>query len=210
MNRFVFHKSKLRDTKPILDFIYVHGAGGSGKTTLARSLITCAGGVSDTRPCPSGAVVSYTPASVALVGSYRSATGGADGVQPYALVPKAIEDLLNDGYSVFCEGLMSPGVETCRRIFQTTKRYHATCSFIALDVSIEECTAHVIKRRLRKGNLKPYDNDLLVKKHRSVMNWVGNLKNAGIPASKMTWPQARDYCLRTFNLGAETVEGLWD
>lgn len=187
--------------------IYVHGCNGSGKTTLARVVIACAGGIVRTEPCtPDGALVSYTPRSVALIGPYRSATGGADSVQPYALVPAAIHQTLVDGYDVFVEGLMTPGLETCRAIWKDAAKMRVQARFILLDVPIDRCTRHVQARRNRKGNEKPYDNAHLVKKHRSASSWIDNLKRAGIPAYRLPWWKARNHCLAVFGLSAEGVE----
>lgn len=156
--------------------------------------------------CPTGAVLTHTRKYLVLVGPYRTATGGADSVQPYALVPKTIHHSLVQGYSVFCEGLMTPGVETCRQIWASSVKLRVDVTFLLLDVPIDECIAHVQARRDRKGNDKPYDPELLVKKHRSSSNWIENLKAAGLPTQKLPWKAARDFCLHAYNLSAEGAD----
>lgn len=188
------------NTRRCLDFIYVHGANGSGKSTLARTLLAYAGGVVRTERCKSGALVSYTHHALAFIGPYRTPTGGADSVHPYTLVPAAIHELLQGGYSVFCEGLITPGVETCKRIWIDTTRIGAGVGFIALDVPLSVCIEHVQTRRQRKGNNKVFDTSNVEKKHRSVKNWVPNLKAAGVPAAFATWNRALRHCAATFDL----------
>jgi hypothetical protein len=190
-------------------FIFVHGAGGSGKSTLARVLIACAGGVSSSSPLPKGAVISYTPAKVALLGPYHTPTGGVDSIHPYALVPQAIKHLLyvEAWPYVFAEGLMTPGVETCRQIYVAATRMRAKAHFVLLDVPIDVCTRNVEARRARKGTDKPYDNHHLIKKHQSANNWIRNLHDAGIPNThKLTWKKALRFCMNQFELSAEHVK----
>lgn len=190
-------------------FVFVHGANGSGKTTLARLLITCAGGIHSADPLPGipGSVISYAPRGMAFIGPYRTATGGADSIQPYAIVPQSIEHLMRKGggYDIFAEGLVTPGVALCERVYKSGMRAGYDCHFILLDVPIDECTQHVLARRHRKGNQKPYDNAHLIKKHRSALNWVRNLKQAKVPAMQMSWSAAVRFCLRTYALTAEHV-----
>lgn len=202
--------AKIQGRPPRL--IYVHGANGSGKTTLAHVLMTCAGRpvrlVSP--PTPQTAPSTHTKDGLVLVGPYRSATGGADSVQPYAFVPHTISHYIRKGKNVFVEGLMTPGVDTCRWIYEDAKKHGAKVTFIWLDVNISTCTAHVLARRARKGNEKPYDNAHLVKKHKSSFSWAQNLAKLGLPVQALTWEKARAYCLSEFRLTAPPIASLLD
>lgn len=199
----------------VSSLIYVHGANGSGKSTLARQIIMAAGGIAAMAPWGEDeVVVTFTRSerSIALVGKYSTPTGGADSVQPYALVPATALRLLGEGYNVLVEGLMTPGVETCKGIHRQATRHSVdgACHFVLLDVPVETCTRNVITRRTRKGNLKRYDNAHLVKKHRSASNWIDNLKAAGLPAHRLTWREARDYCYRVFKINSDGASGILD
>lgn len=192
--------------------IYVHGANGCGKSTLARYLLICSGGVVQTRVCPSGgASLTETTSGPVFVGRYRTATGGADGVQPYASVVMALQWLLRSSAKhIFVEGLMTPGVATCGVIYQTAHNFGVRCDFILLDIPTEVCTCNVLTRRARKGNEKPYDNAHLLKKHKSAGNWANNLRAAGMPCHNLTWRKARDYCCRSYGVGPSGTIGLLD
>jgi hypothetical protein len=191
-------------------FIYVHGPNGAGKTTLAYSLITCAGGIVEEKRTKAGALLSITKENVVFIGKYRTACGGADGVQPYSLVPDAVRVCLANKRHVFCEGLMTPGVETCQTMARFARYHRVNAVFILLDASIDVCTRHVVERRERNGNFKPYDNAHLVKKHRSSKNWANNLRAAGLTCLNLKWGEARDYCQRSFGITADRAIGLLD
>ena len=198
--------------------IYVHGANGSGKSTLARQVIMAAGGVRSMAPWgPHQTIVTFTRGSdrkgpIALVGKYSTPTGGADSVQPYAHVPATALALLREGYNVLVEGLITPGVDTCKAINAQATKYQtdALVEFVLLDVDIDTCTRHVLERRTRKGNAKTYDNSHLVKKHRSASNWIDNLKAAGLTARRMPWRNARDHVFKVFAINADGATAVLD
>lgn len=181
--------------------VYVHGTNGSGKSTLARYLIMCAGGIKVIRAHPvTGAMVTYTHSRLALVGKYRTPTGGADSVQPYALVPKTAVALLRDGHHVFVEGLMSPGIDTCTTLANNAKKLGANMRFIRLDIGFYKSCQNVERRRMLTGNDKPFDPINLRKKQQSCNNWLENLAAAGLPIWGFNWEQTRDFCLSAYNL----------
>jgi len=135
-----------------LKLIYVHGTNGSGKSTLARYLLMCAGGIKDIKPhAATGAHCTYSWRRLACVGKYRALTGGADGVQPYALVPTTALALLKDGYDVLVEGLMSPGVETCKTLTRKAQKLGASVRFIRLDIGFYQCCGGACWRATRRS-----------------------------------------------------------
>lgn len=181
--------------------IYVHGTNGSGKSTLARYLIMCAGGIKRIAPHPAtGAKCTYTHSRLALVGKYSTATGGADGVQPYASVPTTALALLADGHNVMVEGLMSPGVETCKTLTRKARKFSADVRFIRLDIGFYQSCENVKRRRMLVGNTKPFDPINVRKKQKSCDGWFTNLAAAGLPIWGLNWEQARDYCLSAYGL----------
>lgn len=183
------------------NLIYVHGTNGSGKSTLARYLIMCAGGIKRIAPHPvTGAKCTYTHGRLALVGKYSTATGGADGVQPYALVPRTAVALLADGYDVLVEGLMTPGVDTCAELTRKARKLGATTRFIRLDVGFYLSCENVKRRRYLAGNDKPFDPINLRKKQQTCHSWFERLAAAHLPIYGFNWENARDYCLSTYQL----------
>ncbi len=194
-----------------LNLVYVHGTNGSGKSTLARYLLMCAGGIKEIKPhAVTGAYCTYSWRRFACVGKYRALTGGADGVQPYALVPKTALALLKDGYDVLVEGLMSPGVETCQTLHDRAVKMGVKVKFIRLDIGFYQSLQNVLRRRMLAGNEKEYDPGNLRKKQRSCDGWLENLGAAGLPVWGLNWEQALDYCLQNFNLNTEGAKRVLD
>lgn len=186
-------------------FVYVHSTNGAGKSTLARYLIMCSGGIRKLGKHPkTGAKVTYTYGKLALVGWYSSPTGGADGVQPYKLVPETAIALLQDGHNVLVEGLMSPGVETCKTIYKNAAKLNAYMKFIKLDIGYYQAVENVKRRRYLTGNTKPYDPINLRKKQRSVDGWFTNLAAAHLPVYGLDWNNTKGLCMQQFGL---TVKG---
>lgn len=191
--------------------IYVHGTNGSGKSTLARHMIMCSGGVKKlTKHKVTGAKVTYTYGKLALVGWYRSPTGGADGVQPYASVPITALALLKDGHNVLVEGLMTPGVETCAKLCNAAKKLNVYMKFIKLDIGYFQSLENVKRRRSLTGNTKEFDPSNLRKKQRSVEGWFENLAAAHLPVYGLDWENTRDLCLSAFKINSNGAVRLLD
>lgn len=165
--------------------VYVHGTNGSGKSTLARAVIASAGGVAvvETIPGHKKAHLTVSRAGPVFVGRYGTACGGADGLHPYASIFDAVA---SSEAHVFAEGLITPGVETCRRLAGMAEEH----LFIVLDVPPEQCVTNVLKRRARKGTDKPYNPDNLYRKHRSALSWGDRLDSAGLQTARLSWTEA--------------------
>lgn len=190
-----------KDTKSTRVLTYVHGTNGSGKSTLARYLIMCAGGIRSIHPHPrTGAKCTYTYGPLALVGKYSTATGGADGVQPYSLVPQTALALLEDGRDVLVEGLMTPGVDTCADLYRKARKLGASVRFIRLDIGFYQSCENVKRRRHLVGNDKPFDPINLRKKQNTCQSWFGRLADAKLPIYGFNWENARDYCLSAYRI----------
>lgn len=184
--------------------IYLHGCNGSGKSTLARTLIMCSGGIKSLkRHKATGGKCTYTNSKLTLVGWYKSPTGGADGVQPYALVCPTALALLAEGKDVLIEGLMSPGIATCQKLYKDAKKLGAYVRFIRLDIGYHQAVENVKRRRMLVGNTKPYDPINLKKKQDSCNHWLTNLAAAHLPIYGLNWQQAKDLCMQAYNLDTE-------
>lgn len=200
-----------KDSEPTKALIYVHGTNGSGKSTLARYLIMCAGGIRVIKPHPrTGAKCTYTYGRLALVGKYSTATGGADGVQPYSLVPTTALALLADGHDVLVEGLMTPGVDTCAELYRKAKKLGASVRFIRLDIGFYQSCENVKRRRYLAGNDKPFDPVNLRKKQNTCQSWFERLAAAYLPIYGFDWRNTRDYCLSTYKLNPDGAVRVLD
>lgn len=189
--------------------IYVHGTNGSGKSTLARAVMAAAGGGTGYVPSKSGkegkAGSTGTARGVYLLGKYETACGGVDGFSPYSHVhAEMLAHSRHPDASVFAEGLLSPGIDTCK-LFDS---YFYKTVFIALNTPVETCVANVLTRRKRKGNDKVYTPDKLYDKHRSVLRWADRLEAAGLHVQRLEYKKAYTTCLELLGLSNPSVDDL--
>lgn len=187
--------------------VYIHGTNGSGKSTLARVVISYAGGVTGRSALASNPRATYThlaQTGVVLAGKYGNACGGVDGIHPYADVHAVLAEQAAAGRSVLAEGLVTPGVETCRRF---TSLFDEAV-FIALDVPDTVCIGHVLRRRARAGNTKEYSPDNLLRKNASARRWCLRLQAAGLRAEALQWFPALHLTLSTLGVEAPSIQNL--
>jgi hypothetical protein len=122
----------LRLPQAMSTLVYVHGTNGSGKSTLARAVLAAAGGAQGVQRLPANPKATWTPAGragVVLAGKYGTACGGVDGIQPYADLYRVLMLRARAGDSVFAEGLVTPGQDTC----VSFAKLFTSATFILLD-----------------------------------------------------------------------------
>lgn len=187
--------------------IYVHGTNGSGKSTLARAVLAAAGGaqavVAVTGTPKATWTYTGTP-GVVLAGKYGNACGGVDGMQPYAALHDVLKSNVSFGNSVFAEGLVTPGVDTCTKFAS----YFDHAVFILLDTPDTVCIKNVLKRRAAKGTTKPYDPKNLYRKQHSARSWADRLERAGLNVHRLQYRQAYTMTLELLGLSEPSVEDL--
>jgi hypothetical protein len=188
--------------------VYVHGTNGSGKSTLARAVIAAAGGQTlyDRHPKLPRAASTHTARGVTLLGRYRATCGGVDLIAPYQDVLSEIQRQRKTGHeTVFAEGLITPGVETCTRMAMHFLDAH----FIHLDTPEEQCHANMLARRKRMGKAdQPYDPRNIYSKARSARSWVNNLQRSGLNAYGLQFKQARETVFHLLGLTEPTVDDI--
>jgi hypothetical protein len=190
--------------------VYVHGTNGSGKSTLARSVVAAAGGSVGEENTPlaykAKAFTTYSNEGVLFLGRYGNACGGLDGYSPYAAVLDVLAFHRNRDLDlrVFAEGLITPGVDTCLKLAGFFDETH----FIHLDTPVEDCIKHVMARRKRKGNDKPYDPANLYKKAQSAESWAKRLKNNGMDVHTLDYRAAYKLTLAALGLDSPSVDDL--
>jgi energy-coupling factor transporter ATP-binding protein EcfA2 len=187
--------------------VYVHGTNGSGKSTLARAVLAAAGGAQSVAKLADSpkATYTYTDAPwVVLAGKYGTACGGVDGIQPYADLHRVLEAQARHDRSVFAEGLVTPGQDTCVKFAS----YFTDAVFILLDTPDTVCIRNVLARRAAKGTTKTYDPKNLYKKQQSARNWATRLERAGLVVERLHYRQARIRVLALLGLPEPSVEQL--
>ena len=84
-------------------------------------------------------------------------------------------DLHDTGKKVLFEGFMVSG--SIARWVEFAKKVPTT--FLCLDTPLEVCEAHILERRRRKGNTKPFATDNLKASHRQCWNNYRALEREG-------------------------------
>lgn len=183
--------------------VYVHGTNGSGKSTLARALLAQAGGVTGVSKLTKHKKVTYThtKSGVVFAGTYGSACGGVDGLNPYHGILDVIRDNAAMARNVFAEGLVTPGLETCQRMADLVD----DAWFIYLQTPDEQAVRNVLARRARKGTDKPYNPDNLYKKTKSAESWANRLFNAGHRVVFAPWDLAYTVSANVLGLEHEDI-----
>lgn len=187
--------------------VYVHGTNGSGKSTLARAVLAAAGGTGFIENISTNGKAFITRAKdqrVMLLGKYGNACGGLDGYSPFSEIFKAVRICSRNRYDTFCEGLITPGVETCQKL----RDYFERSVFIHLATPVEDCIAHVMQRRGRKGTTKPYDPANLYKKAQSAASWADRLERSGLEVHRLDYRRAYALSLDVLGLEAPDVATL--
>lgn len=149
----------------------LRGTNGSGKTFVARQLIA----QSSAKPVdwagkkPILYLGSIYGHRIYFLGSYEANCGGCDTIPSVHIVADMLKDIMDapgEGI-VFYEGLMiSHMIGT---VGAAVKPYGDRHIMAFLDTPLHVCIARVVKRRMARGNDKPFDpNRTLVKDHAAV------------------------------------------
>lgn len=187
--------------------VYVHGTNGSGKSTLARAVLAAAGGARGVQWLPANPKATWTlagRAGVVLIGKYGTACGGVDGIQPYADLYHVLMLRARAGDSVFAEGLVTPGRDTC----VSFAKLFSQATFILLDTPDTVCIKNVLARRAAKGITKEYDPKNLYKKQQSARNWATCLERVGLVVERLHYRQARSRVLELLGIPEPSVQDL--
>jgi shikimate kinase len=154
-----------RISEGVVVIINLRGTHGSGKTTVARTLIQAAqraqemyGRLLGLR-MPEANVVRLPggDADLFILGPYDSKNGcdGCDRIQPFALIPALIEKYAARGQVLFEGALVST---TYGQIGVLLERWKRDAILVFLDTSIEQCLRRVEARRGRDRDERLVNN----------------------------------------------------
>ena len=103
---------------------------------------------------------------VYVVGQYISACGGADTIQPYAHIWPLVEMYAKQGHVIFEGALVSSCVGSIGEAMAARRK--KDCVVAYLDTPLQTCLDRIVKRRAKKGNMKPLDPKNTESKFKSV------------------------------------------
>lgn len=143
-----------------MTIVSIRGTHGSGKSTVVTKIMQ----KYPTHPVPdpdkpSGKVLGYRvtlPAGeLFVVGSYATACGGCDAIQPYANIWPRIAAAADTGAHVLFEGALVSS--SYGNIGRASEQYGDDMVFAFLDTPLSVCLERIAQRRAAKGNFEPVD-----------------------------------------------------
>lgn len=173
--------------------INLRGTSGSGKSTIARQLMSCYGPRTafyrSGRRQPIGYVLDHPidaqeGRKLAVVGHYETACGGCDTLPSYEVVTDLVKSSHNMGYDVFFEGLLVSGdAKYTGAMFQDGYPLHV----LGLDLDPNFCVESVNMRRRAKNPEKgPVNPKNTLAKVRCMHLSMERLKAIGVPTEMFT------------------------
>jgi hypothetical protein len=164
-------RATFREAQPVI--INVRGTHGSGKSTLMRRLMATHAAEPhevNTRGRPVAYVMAIPKCGdVFVIGSYENPCGGCDVIQPKSDVWPLVERFAAMGHVLFEGVLIST---TYGAVGHGSEYYGDQFIFAYLDTPVEVCIDRVRQRRRAKGNLKPFNPELLKQKHALIKRQV--------------------------------------
>lgn len=175
--------------------INIRGTNGTGKTTLAKSLLEShpqeeiklwQPATEDKPPRVIGYKIATPGIPTFLVGPYRITTGGCDAIssvcgdiKPFDYICELVSKFSKEGNVVF-EGAIVATV-TQRWIDLAKSLPHTHFIFGFMDTPLEKCLERVAKRREKRGDPRPLDpNKSVIPKYKAVVGSEKRLKEAGM------------------------------
>lgn len=180
----------------------IRGASGAGKSHLVYRVLTAPGLY---EPAQSWFVhkplkMEYSTRKtmhggrdLAIIGYYRSATGGADTIREFAPLFSLIRKLHDRGYDTLVEGLLLSHER--RRTFQLHDDGYPLRLFY-LNIPLNECLASIMRRRDLKGNRKPVNAYNTMRTHRQIQKHPALMRERGIPVEVGDRRAAEDWLKR--------------
>lgn len=139
--------------------IDIRGTNGSGKSWIVHKLL--ADNTKARILDASGKIVGYhlVKLKTAVMGSYENTCGGCDGIKSADLIEERLRKFAAKYQNVILEGItVSHTYGRYAAIADSLKGEHSY-HFMFLDTPLEKCIERVRKRRIEKGNTKPFNPD---------------------------------------------------
>lgn len=163
----------------------LRGTSGSGKTTVARAFITNY----PTKPLPDpnggkklwGYEISLNSEGILkplyVIGSYENVCGGTDGINTQAEIADRVLAAYERGH-VFFEGLL---VSKVANKAETTLKIAPTGDYVVayIDTPLQTCLDRVQKRRLERGDERPFNPENTISAFKSTLAACKNLYEMG-------------------------------
>jgi hypothetical protein len=165
--------------------INIRGTYGSGKTVLARRIMSLYGDPTahmvEGRKKPLYYTFEHPEGGnpLAVVGSYETVCGGCDTIPNPPMIFETVDFLQLQGFDVLYESLLlTADVGRTKQYFVGN---HWPLNILALATPTEVCIASVNKRREARGQMEPVNPKNLLIKVAGVKSSCKSLAAAGVP-----------------------------
>lgn len=138
--------------------INIRGTHGSGKSTIVKQLLERYKAeplLAPNEKKPQGYIMHSPFGDIRVVGSYETACGGCDAIQPYDLIWPRVVLYQQVGDHVVFEGALVSS--SYGNIGRASLEYGDQFVFAFLNTPMSVCLERIKARRLAKGNTKPLD-----------------------------------------------------
>jgi len=168
-----------------MTIVSIRGTHGSGKSTIVQRIL----GLYDHKdkwqpinPDKKGRVEGYLlqvapKQRLAIIGSYHTQCGGADGIQPYSLILDRIADYAKHYEHVLLEGALVSS--SYGSVGQLMSHYAPNAVFAFLDTPLELCLERIKQRRAAKGNFEPLNPHNTTVKFENVARTKDQMRRLG-------------------------------
>lgn len=161
-----------------MTIVSLRGTHGSGKSSVVAKILSnfCRSPLPnpDKPKKPWGYYVILPTGTLFVVGSYTTACGGCDAIQPYSDIWPLIEEAADAGHHVLFEGALVSS--SYGNIGRSSEKYGDDVVFAFLDTPLATCLERIKTRRAANGNYKPLDPTNTEKKFNSVNKSIGKIK----------------------------------
>lgn len=159
--------------------INIRGTHGSGKSTLVRSLLDRYGASvdgSEKKPLGYRFQPEWLSKPVYVVGFYRTACGGCDLIHPYDRIWPRVAHYAELGHVIFEGALISGNYGSIGR---ASERYGDQFVFAFMTTPLEVCIERVRRRRLAKGDTRPFNTKNTESKFNAIRSLIVKIRAMG-------------------------------
>lgn len=162
-----------------MTIINIRGTHGSGKSTIVKTLIDRynalpVGDVFNKKSLGYVLTLSWLDHDVYVVGSYETACGGCDAIQPYADIWPRVEHYAAMGHVLFEGALVS---SSYGNIGRSSEAYGNDFVFAFLDTPLSVCLERIAARRRARGDERPVDPKNTAFKHAACLKSIPKIRD---------------------------------
>ena len=183
-----------------LTVINIRGTSGSGKTTIIRNIL---GHGRWEIFKDNNKIRGYFSPDLgwAIVGSYENDCGGCDTIKHQVEVESIVEQFLSLGYNVLFEGLLISTISQRWIDFSQRLSNRAMVVYFYLTTPVEECVERVKRRRISKGNTKPFNEKNTVERVNAIETTYQKLTSAGCYTYKISQQDLMNELYEWYGIG---------